>query len=242
MKKSSQNALATNHFTKITKNALFFKAKAKISPNIKAKSPYQLIAKSCKIFTLFALCIASVANISLAKPTEQSSKINAQIQEIQNNFKTKINNLESRLNITIEAERRNKDKTKNLSGTDYEILYRRFEDKKEHIKEMGAYHTKNTQDNAQKAKDKAGQWRLEREFGEMEKTLARDSSSFVAQMNEYKKRLNSLAKTQNHSNQKSAYKEKMEWIVQEFDNEYEDILFDVYSVFVEKISAILGEK
>ena len=241
MKKSSQNTLAKSSFAKKT---LFLNAVANISAKIKAKSTYKIIAKSYKIFALFALCIASVANLSLAKPItkEQSSKINAQIQEIQNNFKTKINNLESRLNITIEAERRNKDKTKNLSGTDYEILYRRFEDKKEHIKEMGAYHTKNTQDNAKKAKDKAGQWGLEREFGEVEKSLAKDSSSFVAQINEYKKRLDSLAKTQNHSNQKSAYKEKMEWIVQEFDNEYEDILFDVYSVFVEKISAILGEK
>ncbi len=241
MKKSSQNTLAKSSFAK---KALFLSAMIRTNAKTMIKSPCHLIAKSYKIFALFALCIASVANLSLAKPItkEQSSKINTQIQEIQNNFKTKINNLESRLNITIEAERKNKDKTKNLSGTDYEILYRRFEDKKEHIKEMGAYHTKNTQDNAKKAKDKAEQWGLEREFGEMEKSLAKDSSSFVAQMNEYKKRLDSLAKTQNHSNQKSAYKEKMEWIVQEFDNEYEDILFDVYSVFVEKISAILGEK
>ena len=83
---------------------------------------------------------------------------------------------------------------------------------------------------------------LEKEFSAFESHLSKSASAFVAQMTEYKKRLQTLSKTQNDSKAKSVYKEKMEWIVREFDNEYEDILLDTYNTFIEKIQKILGGK
>lgn len=189
------------------------------------------------------ICAASIELMSAKSPnSEQLHQIQQQIQQIQNNFAIKINNLENRLKITIEAERRNKDKTKSLSGPDYDILYRRFEDKKEHIKEMEKYHSINAQNIAKKTKDSAKEWGLEKEFSAFELSLSKSASAFVAQIAEYKKRLETLSKTQNSSKANSVYKEKMEWIVREFDNEYEDILLDTYDTFITKAEGILGTK
>lgn len=113
--------------------------------------------------------------------------------------------------------------------------------KKNSAKEIEKYYTKNTQEIIKKAKDSANTWGIADEFSEFEASLRQTDSALLADMKEYKKRLEALEKTQKSTHKKSAYKEKMEWLVQEFDNKYEWILFDAYNSFVEKISEILGK-
>lgn len=188
------------------------------------------------------ITFAFIPNLSTAKisPTQQA-QIQQQIKDIQKHFQTKISHLESSLTITIEAERKGKDKTRSLTSSEYEVAYKNYENEKNSAKELEKYYTKNTQEIIQKAKDSASTWGIASEFSEFEASLRQTDSAFLADMREYKKRLEALEKTQKSTHKKSAYKEKMEWLVQEFDNKYEWILFDAYSSFVEKIGEILGK-
>lgn len=201
--------------------------------------PLSALGKSLFISTL---ALVFIPNLSTAKISQaQQAQIQEQIKDIQNHFQTKISHLESSLKITIEAERRSKDKTRSLKGSEYEVAYKNYENKKNSAKEIEKYYTKNTQEIIKKAKDSANTWGIADEFSEFEASLRQTDSALLADMKEYKKRLEALEKTQKSTHKKSAYKEKMEWLVQEFDNKYEWILFDAYNSFVEKISEILGK-
>lgn len=202
---------------------------------------YILSALGKSLF-IATLALVFMPNLSTAKISQaQQTQIQEQIKDIQNHFQTKISHLESSLKITIEAERRSKDKTRSLKGSEYEVAYKNYENEKNSAKEIEKYYTKNTQEIIKKAKDSANAWGIVDEFNEFEASLRQADSVLLADMKEYKKRLEALEKTQKSTHKKSAYKEKMEWLVQEFDNKYEWILFDAYNSFVEKISEILGK-
>ena len=189
-----------------------------------------------------ALCVAFMPNLSTAKISQtQQTQIKEQIKDIQNHFQTKISHLESSLKITIEAEHSSKDKTRSLKGSEYEVAYKNYENEKDSAKELEKYYTKNTQEIIKKAKDSASTWGIENEFSEFETSIRQMTSAFLADMKDYKRRLEALEKTQKSTHKKSAYKEKMEWLIQEFDNKYEWILSDAYSQFIEKIGEILGK-
>lgn len=201
-----------------------------------------LLSTLGKSLFIATLALVFMPNLSTAKISQaQQAQIQEQIKDIQNHFQTKISHLESSLKITIEAERRSKDKTRSLKGSEYEVAYKNYENEKDSAKELEKYYTKNTQEIIKKAKDSANTWGIVDEFNEFEASLRQTDSALLADMKEYKKRLEALEKTQKSTHKKSAYKEKMEWLVQEFDNKYEWILFDAYNSFVEKISEILGK-
>ena len=200
-------------------------------------------AFSRMLFVVF--CIAFMINLSSAKSQNiaqpQQAQMKEQIQEIQKKFQAKMSGLESRLKVTIEAERKNKDKTRSLAGSEYESAYKKYENEKNSAKDLEKYYTKSTQEIIQKAKDSVSTWGIESEFGEFESSLRQADSAFLADMKDYRRRLEALEKTQKSTHKKSAYKEKMEWLIQEFDNKYEGILYDAYNSFIEKIGEILGK-
>lgn len=220
-------------------------AKILLSKNTSHNLAHYCHAFGKVLFVVF--CIGFTINLSTAKSQNknirqsQQIQMQEQIQEIQKNFQVKMSKLESSLKVTIEAERKNKDKTRSLIGDEYGAAYKNYKNKKDSAKELEKYYTKSTQEIIQKAKDSASTWGIASEFSEFEASLRQTDSAFLADMKDYRRRLEALEKTQKSTHKKSAYKEKMEWLVQEFDNKYEGILFDAYSSFVEKIGEILGK-
>lgn len=224
------------------KNSIFV---AKTAKTLLSKNISHNLAHAFGRMLFVVFCIAFMINLSSAKSQNiaqpQQARMQEQIQEIQKNFQAKMSRLESSLKVTIEAERKNKDKTRSLTGGEYEVAYKKYENEKNSAKELEKYYTKSTQEIIQKAKDSSNTWGIADEFSEFEASLRQADSAFLADMKDYRRRLEALEKTQKSTHKKSAYKEKMEWLVQEFDNKYEGILFDAYNSFIEKIGDILGK-
>lgn len=175
-----------------------------------------------------------------ALTTEQSAQIQKHkqdqtqkyIQDIQNAFKSRINSLESILKVILKAEQKNRSKTDNLIGSGYEHFYSKFKDKNENMKEIEKWHNETMQQTKTKARASAQKYGSIRDFDAFEVSLAKISSPFLAKLEQAKKELKS------GEEQESIYREKMGWILQEFENEHTEIMAGAYDAFSEKIEAI----
>lgn len=175
-----------------------------------------------------------------ALTTEQSAQIQKHkqdqtqkyIQDIQNAFKSRISSLESILKVILKAEQKNRSKTDNLIGSGYEHFYSKFKDKNENMKEIEKWHNETMQQTKTKARESAQKYGIISDFGAFEAALAKISSPFLAKLEQAKKEL------QSSQEQESIYREKMGWILQEFENEHTEIMAGAYDAFSEKIEAI----
>ena len=200
--------------------------------------------KSGKISILagvaFGVALAGSLASLQALTTEQSAQIQKHkrdqtqkyIQDIQNAFKSRISSLESILKVILKAEQKNRSKTDNLIGSGYEHFYSKFKDKNENMKEIEKWHNETMQTTKTKAKESAQKYGAVSDFGAFEAALAKISSPFLAKLEQAKKEL------QSSDEQESIYREKMGWILQEFENEHTEIMAGAYDAFSEKIEAI----
>ncbi|ETD24751.1 hypothetical protein [Helicobacter macacae] len=188
----------------------------------------------------FGVALAGSLASLQALTTEQSAQIQKHkqdqtqkyIQDIQNAFKSRISSLESILKVILKAEQKNRSKTDNLIGSGYEHFYSKFKDKNENMKEIEKWHNETMQQTKTKARESAQKYGIISDFGAFEAALAKISSPFLAKLEEAKKEL------QSSQEQESIYREKMGWILQEFENEHTEIMAGAYDAFSEKIEAI----
>ena len=200
--------------------------------------------KSGKISTLagvaFGVALAGSLASLQALTTEQSAQIQKHkqdqtqkyIQDIQNAFKSRISSLESILKVILKAQQKNRSKTDNLIGSGYEHFYSKFKDKNENMKEIEKWHNETMQQTKTNARESAQKYGIISDFGAFETALAKISSPFLAKLEQAKKEL------QSSQEQESIYREKMGWILQEFENEHTEIMAGAYDAFSEKIEAI----
>lgn len=181
-------------------------------------------------FVAFALSVQGI------KAGEQSSQIKEQIKHIQAQFQSKIQKLESSLKITLEAERKAKDKTQAIQGSGYEHFHKQFREKNERIKDLHKHHNSNMQDNLTKAKDFAKEHNLSQEFSEFQSYILEISKSFLDKVKQKRAEI----RLSSNPKEKSIYKEKTQYILAEFENEHIDLISDAYSAFIQQISEILG--
>lgn len=181
-------------------------------------------------FVAFALSVQGI------KAGEQSSQIKEQIKHIQAQFQSKIQKLESSLKITLEAERKAKDKTQAIQGSGYEHFHKQFREKNERIKDLHKHHNSNMQDNLTKAKDFAKEHNLSQEFSEFQSYILEISKSFLDKVKQKRAEI----RLSSNPKEKSIYKEKTQYILEEFENEHIDLISDAYSAFIQQISEILG--
>lgn len=188
----------------------------------------------------FGVALAGSLASLQALTTEQSAQIQKHkqdqtqkyIQDIQNAFKSRISSLESILKVILKAEQKNRSKTDNLIGSGYEHFYSKFKDKNENMKEIEKWHNETMQQTKTNARESAQKYGIISDFGAFEAALAKISSPFLAKLEQAKKEL------QSSQEQESIYREKMGWILQEFENEHTEIMADAYDAFSEKIEAI----
>ncbi|MGX3045862.1 hypothetical protein [Helicobacter sp. T3_23-1056] len=186
------------------------------------------------------VCVSLWQVMLIAKPTptenEQSHHLQKQIHEIQHAFKSRIESLDTILKVILKAEQKNKSKTEYLTSSGYEHFYNKFKEKNENMSEISKWHDKNMQEIRQNTVDSAKSSGLASEINTFEANLNKISSPFLTRLQNAKTEL----KTKDA--QKSVYKEKMEWILTEFDNEYAEVLAAAYSAFAEKILANTNDK
>ena len=100
------------------------------------------------------------------------------------------------------------------------------------MKEIEKWHNETMQQTKTKARESAQRYGILSDFGAFEASLVKISAPFLAKLEQAKKEITS------NEEQESIYREKMGWILQEFENEHTEIVAGAYDAFSEKIEAI----
>lgn len=196
-----------------------------------------------KHFLRTLACIAFVSNHLNADAPNTQKSIQEKSQEIEQTFQTKINELESRLKVIIEAEQRNKPQTESYKGSGYEHYISQFESKKESAKNLSKHHSQYKQESIAKAKEVAKAHNAENELSVLMENIDKISSEFASKIKHAKAGLRTQAlHTNNKNSAKSIYKEKIEWILQSFENELNEIISEAYNAFGEHFASIYDKK
>lgn len=204
-----------------------------------------------RVFFVALACIAFVSSHLSANSPKKS--IQERSQEIEQTFQTKINELESRLKVIIEAEQRNKPQTESYKGSGYEHYLSQFENKKESAKDLSKHHNQYKQEAIAKAKESAKAYNAENELAHLEENVSKISSEFLSKIKHAKANLHATPHKQSLSAQtqhaqstkngaKSIYKEKIEWILQSFENELNEIVSGAYNAFSEHLASLYDKK
>lgn len=191
------------------------------------------------IITL-ALVVFVSSHLSANSPKKS---IQDRSQEIEQTFQTKINELESRLKVIIEAEQRNKPQTESYKGSGYEHYISQFESKKESAKNLSKHHSQYKQESIAKAKEVAKAHNAENELSVLMENIGKISSEFASKIKHAKADLRTQSlHTNNKNSAKSIYKEKIEWILQSFENELNEIISEAYNAFSGHLASIYDKK
>lgn len=195
-----------------------------------------------KHFFVVLACIAFVSSHLSANSPKKS--IQERSQEIEQTFQAKISELESRLKVITQAEAKNKPQTESYKGSGYEHYFSQFESKKESAKEMSKHHSQYKQEAIAKAKQSAKAHNAENELAHLEENVSKISSEFLGKIKHAKANLHKQTshKQTAKNSAKSIYKEKIEWILQSFENEHNEIVSDVYNAFSEHLASIYDKK
>lgn len=205
-----------------------------------------------RVFFVALACMAFVSSHLSANSPKKS--IQERSQEIEQTFQTKINELESRLKVIIEAEQKNKPQTESLKGSGYEHYLSQFESKKESAKDLSKHHNQYKQEVIAKAKESAKAYNAENELAHLEENVGKISSEFLSKIKHAKTNLRtqtpykqSLSAQTSHAQStknstKSIYKEKIEWILQSFENEHNEIVSGAYNAFSEYLESLYDKK
>lgn len=206
-----------------------------------------------KHFFIALALVAFVSNHLNADAPNTQKSIQERSQEIEQTFQTKINELESRLKVIIEAEQRNKPQTESYKGSGYEHYLSQFEGKKENAKDLSKHHNQYKQEAIAKAKESAKAYNAENELAHLEENVGKISSEFLSKIKHAKANLRATPHKQSLSAQtphtqstkngtKSIYKEKIGWILQSFENELNEIVSGAYNAFSEHLASIYDKK
>lgn len=207
--------------------------------------------EASRVFFVALACIAFVSSHLSANSPKKS--IQERSQEIEQTFQTKINELESRLKVIIEAEQRNKPQTESYKGSGYEHYLSQFESKKESAKDLSKHHNQYKQEAIAKAKESAKAYNAENELAHLEENVGKISSEFLSKIKHAKANLRATPHKQSLGAQtphaqstkngaKSIYKEKIEWILQSFENEHNEIVSGAYNAFSEHLASVYDKK
>ena len=202
-------------------------------------------AKSLAGAFFAALAVLVPNYLSADSPNPKS--IQERTQEIKQTFQTKTSELESRLEVIMQAEQRNKPQTESLKGSGYEHYLGQFESKKENVKELSKHHSQYKQEVIQKARESAKAHNAQNELTHLEEHISKISSEFSGKIKHAKENLHkqSLKAQTSHEKStkggaKSIYKEKIEWILQSFENEHNEIVSNAYNAFSEHLASVYG--
>ena len=184
-------------------------------------------------------CVAFVSSLMSANSPNPKKSIQERAQEIEQTFQIKINELESRLKVITQAEQRNKPQTESYKGSGYEHYISQFEGRKESAKNLSKHHSQYKQESITKAKEAAKANNAENELSVLMENIDKISSEFASKIKHAKADLRTQAlHTNNKNSTKSIYKEKIEWILQSFENELNEIVSEAYNAFSEHLSSI----
>lgn len=196
-----------------------------------------------KHFFIALALVAFVSNHLNADAPNTQKSIQERSQEIEQTFQAKMSELESRLKVIIEAEQRNKPQTESYKGSGYEHYISQFESKKESAKNLSKHHSQYKQESIAKAKEVAKAHNAENELSVLMENIGKISSEFASKIKHTKADLRTQAlHTNNKNSAKSIYKEKIEWILQSFENELNEIISEAYNSFSEHLASIYDKK